>query len=248
MALLEAHGIGVRFGELQAVRDVDLEVDPGGIVGLIGPNGAGKTTTFNAISGVQTCTGRVVLDGHDVSRAPVHRRAWLGLHRTFQRLEVFGSMTAFDNVRTAGATFDARYAELSTRADLIVYNGHAGLGSNVRALASKGRWTAGQYAIVFMNGCDTFAYVDSALWDAHARVNPDDPTGTKHLDIVMNAMPAYFSSMPAATMAMVRGLMAFDAPRNYEQLFANIRKARDAMPIAEWERRARAAFRIGEGH
>ena len=109
MALLEAHGISVRFGEHHAVLDVDLEVDAGGIVGLIGPNGAGKTTTFNAISGVQACTGRVILDGHDVSGAPVHRRAWLGLHRTFQRLEVFGSMTAYDNIRTA--------AEISARAN-----------------------------------------------------------------------------------------------------------------------------------
>jgi branched-chain amino acid transport system ATP-binding protein len=101
MALLEAHGLNVRFGEHHAVRDVDHEVDAGQIVGLIGPNGAGKTTTFNALTGVQPCTGRVVLDGVDVSRAPVHRRAWLGLNRTFQRLEVFGSMSAFDNIRTA---------------------------------------------------------------------------------------------------------------------------------------------------
>lgn len=138
-----------------------------------------------------------------------------------------------DNVRTAGATFDTRYAALSTNADLIVYNGHAGLGANVRALASKGHWVEGQYAIVFMNGCDTFAYVDTALWDAHAAVNPDDPTGTKHLDIVMNAMPAYFSSMPAATMGMVRGLMAFDAPRTYEQIFASIDSQQVALVSGE---------------
>jgi branched-chain amino acid transport system ATP-binding protein len=109
MALLEAVGINVQFGEHHAVRDVDLEVDAGSIVGLIGPNGAGKTTMFNALSGVQSCTGRVVLDGTDVSGAPVHRRARLGLHRTFQRLEVFGSMTAHDNIRTA--------AEISARAN-----------------------------------------------------------------------------------------------------------------------------------
>ena len=101
MAVLEAHGLNVRFGEHHAVRDVSLAVDPGDIVGLIGPNGAGKTTTFNAISGVQPCHGRVVLDGVDVSSAPVHRRARLGMNRTFQRLEVFGSMTTFENVRTA---------------------------------------------------------------------------------------------------------------------------------------------------
>jgi branched-chain amino acid transport system ATP-binding protein len=108
MALLEAHELSVRFGEHHAVRDVDLVVEAGAITGLIGPNGAGKTTTFNALTGVQPCTGRVVLDGTDVSSAPVHRRAWLGMNRTFQRLEVFGSMSALDNIRTA--------AEIAARA------------------------------------------------------------------------------------------------------------------------------------
>jgi branched-chain amino acid transport system ATP-binding protein len=108
VAVLEARDLNVRFGEHQAVRDVSLDVDAGTIVGLIGPNGAGKTTFFNAVCGVQTCTGTVLLDGVDVSRAPAHRRAKLGMNRTFQRLEVFGSMTAFDNIRTA--------AEISARA------------------------------------------------------------------------------------------------------------------------------------
>jgi len=108
MAVLEAQGLNVRFGQHHAVRDVSLSVDAGTIVGLIGPNGAGKTTIFNALSGVQRCTGTVHLDGVDVSRAPAARRARLGMNRTFQRLEVFGSMTAFDNIRTA--------AEISARA------------------------------------------------------------------------------------------------------------------------------------
>jgi branched-chain amino acid transport system ATP-binding protein len=101
MAVLEARNLDVRFGELHAVRDVSLAVDRGEILGLIGPNGAGKTTTFNAVSGVQRCTGTVVLDGVDVSKAAPDRRARLGMSRTFQRLEVFGSMTAYDNIRTA---------------------------------------------------------------------------------------------------------------------------------------------------
>jgi branched-chain amino acid transport system ATP-binding protein len=101
MALLEARDLRVRFGGLQAVNGVSFDVDAGTIVGLIGPNGAGKTTTFNAVSGVQACTGEVTLDGVDVSDEPVHKRAARGLARTFQRLEVFGSMTVFDNVRTA---------------------------------------------------------------------------------------------------------------------------------------------------
>ena len=127
-----------------------------------------------------------------------------------------------DNVRTAGAAFDARYESLSTTADFIVYNGHAGLGANIRALAQKGKWVKGQYVVVFMNGCDTYAYVDSALAEAHMDVNPDDQNGTKYVDIVANAMPSFFRSMPAATMALVRGLLAYDAPRTYEQIFGGI--------------------------
>jgi hypothetical protein len=127
-----------------------------------------------------------------------------------------------DNVRTAGYAFDQRYAQLSQDADLIAYNGHSGLGANIRALARKGHWVTGQYAIVFMNGCDTYAYVDSSLADAHAAVNPDDPVGTKYVDIVMNAMPAYFREDAPATMAIIRGLLRFDAPRTYEQIFVEI--------------------------
>src|SRR3546814_20870470 len=85
MALLEVQDLSVRFGEHRAVREVALSVDAGEIVGLIGPNGAGKTTTFNAIAGVQRCTGAVRLDGVDVSSAPPQRRARLGMNRTFPR-------------------------------------------------------------------------------------------------------------------------------------------------------------------
>lgn len=148
-----------------------------------------------------------------------------------------------DNVREAGPTFDQRFALLSTRADLIVYNGHAGLGTNVRALARKGRWTAGQYAIAFLNGCDSYAYVDDALWTAHAAVNSDDPRGTRHMDIVTNAMPAYFSSMPRATVAMIRGLMSIDQPRTYEQIFADIDSSQVVLVSGEEDN----AFQPGGG-
>ena len=59
-----------------------------------------------------------------------------------------------------------------------------------------------------MNGCDTFAYVDDALNKAHKNINPDDTTGIKYIDIVNNAMPAFFHSMSGATMALFRGLLA----------------------------------------
>jgi hypothetical protein len=129
-----------------------------------------------------------------------------------------------DNVNTGlqNPTFRARYESLSTRADFIVYNGHAGLGSNIRALASAGQWVAGQYVIVFMNGCDTFAYIDGSLSQAHQAINPDDTTGWKYIDIVNNGEPAFFASMAGDTMAMFRGLLAYDAPKTYEQIFQQI--------------------------
>ena len=83
------------------------------------------------------------------------------------------------SVSAAKDTFWSQYEALTPTADYIVYNGHSGLGQNVRKLARRGSWKTGQYAIVFMNGCDTYAYIDSALADAHAEVNPDDPQGTK---------------------------------------------------------------------
>ena len=129
--------------------------------------------------------------------------------------------------------FRARYEALTTRADYIAYNGHAGLGTNVRAMASAGNWVQGQYVIVFLNGCDTYAYIDDALNTAHQAVNPDDTTGFKYVDLVNNAMPAYFSALSNGTMALVRGLMAHAEPKTYEQMFANV--ARDQIVLVSGE-------------
>jgi hypothetical protein len=89
-------------------------------------------------------------------------------------------------------------------------------------MARKGDWQTGQYAMVYMGGCDTYAYVDSALADAHADANADDPTGTKYMDIITNAQPAFFHENPNTMMGFVRGLMSYDDPKTFEQMFANV--------------------------
>ena len=102
MTILETREVSVRFGGHMAVNEVSLSVEEGRITGLIGPNGAGKTTTFNVITGLQPPSrGRVQLAGKDITAMSAHRRARAGIARTFQRLELFGSLSVRDNVITA---------------------------------------------------------------------------------------------------------------------------------------------------
>ncbi|CRK52606.1 leucine/isoleucine/valine transporter subunit; ATP-binding component of ABC superfamily [Rhodococcus sp. RD6.2] len=101
--ILETRGVTVRFGGHVAVDNVGIAVHAGSVTGLIGPNGAGKTTLFNTVTGLQKPTsGRVLIDGVDVTRKAPYRRARLGLARTFQRLELFLSLSVRDNIRVAG--------------------------------------------------------------------------------------------------------------------------------------------------
>src|SRR5688500_19955872 len=102
--VLEASGVTMRFGGLVAVRDVDLVVNEGEIVGLIGPNGAGKTTFFNCLTGLyQPTSGQVRYRGTQLPSVS-YKVTDAGVARTFQNIRLFQHMTALENVQVGGHT------------------------------------------------------------------------------------------------------------------------------------------------
>jgi branched-chain amino acid transport system ATP-binding protein len=100
--MLELENVSVRFGGLTAVDNVTLKIGSHDVIGLVGSNGAGKTTLFNAISGlVQPTSGAIRFDGKDVLRAPMYRRARLGIGRTFQVPQPMHELTVRENLLVA---------------------------------------------------------------------------------------------------------------------------------------------------
>jgi branched-chain amino acid transport system ATP-binding protein len=113
MTLLNVEGLGVRFGGVTAVSDVNLSVEQGTLVGLIGSNGAGKTTLLDALTGFVSATGAATFDGHSLIGIPAHKRVRLGVCRTWQSVELFDDLTVYENLCVAGAGGDTRSLLLS---------------------------------------------------------------------------------------------------------------------------------------
>ncbi len=154
---LDVRGVSVRFGGLAALTDVNITAANNEVTGLIGPNGAGKTTLFNVITGFQEVKqGRVFLNDTEITRKNVTQRSRLGIARTFQRLEIFSSLSVLDNVRTAseiaaGRRSDRRpsnviamellervgVADFANRRADELSTGHARLVELARALATE---------------------------------------------------------------------------------------------------------------
>lgn len=121
-----------RFGGLEAVRDVSLEVAPGGVLGVIGPNGSGKTTLTNLLSGAyRPDRGSIRVTGVETARSPAHRVAALGVARTFQNPHVFKSLTVRQNLfvsvqhRAGGTMLRQLQAEADSWLELVGLSGFA---------------------------------------------------------------------------------------------------------------------------
>jgi branched-chain amino acid transport system ATP-binding protein len=102
MSLLQVKGVSKHFGNLVAVNNISMTVEPGELRAIIGPNGAGKTTFFNLITGFfLPSAGRIIFDGRDITDLLPARRVWAGMARTFQVTEIFPELTVRENLRIA---------------------------------------------------------------------------------------------------------------------------------------------------
>jgi ABC-type branched-subunit amino acid transport system ATPase component/branched-subunit amino acid ABC-type transport system permease component len=133
--VLEVRGLSVSFGAVKALDGVSLRVSPGQVVGLIGPNGAGKTTLIDAVTGfVKPTAGEVTLGGRSLTRTSAGERARLGLHRSFQSLELFEDISVFENLLVAAE----RATPLSPFTDLVWPGRHYLSASAVEAVRRFG--------------------------------------------------------------------------------------------------------------
>lgn len=115
--MLSVERLSISYGGVKALNDLSMTMAPGKIYGLIGPNGAGKSTAINAISGVIVPTsGKVNLDGRDVTLQSAHERARAGIRRTFQNLALFQSMTVRENIASGALHVVARKDGASSEA------------------------------------------------------------------------------------------------------------------------------------
>lgn len=134
--------------------------------------------------------------------------------------DVSVTVIVVQELQSVRADFDTTYDVLSEKADLILYNGHAGLGKNVNALARKGKVAKDKYQLVLMNGCQTFAYLDTTIFDRRREANgaQNDPDGTRFLDIMGNALPGYANNLASMSSTLFAAAVTPEKPQSYRQL------------------------------
>ncbi|MEL9997446.1 MAG: ABC transporter ATP-binding protein [Sulfolobales archaeon] len=139
MALLEVRNLSKRFGGLWALKNVDLDVIDGEVLGIIGPNGAGKTTLFNCISGYyKPDSGKVIFQSRDITGLPPFKIAQLGIARTFQQTKAFNNLTVLDNLRIAALYRGTSLDEVLEIIKLVGLEGRRNsLASNLTILERK---------------------------------------------------------------------------------------------------------------
>jgi branched-chain amino acid transport system ATP-binding protein len=171
VSLLEARGISKRFGGVQAVSALDLDVADGEVVGVIGPNGAGKTTTFNLLSGfLPPDAGEIRFRGRSVLGWKPHAICALGLARTFQIVRPFPRLSVLDNVLVGALSRHPRAAAASQRARAVV--DRLGLGAKA-SLPASGLTLAERKRVEVVRGLATEP-APPLLYEVMAGLNPTE--------------------------------------------------------------------------
>jgi hypothetical protein len=158
-----------------------------------------ETTTAGVIAD-STVTGKITIDGRE------------------RRVTLHGLLV--QEAAAAGPAFEARYKALTEKADVVIYEGHSGLGKNINALARNTGATAGKYQLVYLYGCQTLAYLEPVMHENRIALNgaESDPEGTKYLDIIANALPAYGDN-GRSTLDLYRNVLKpGTSPKNFNQL------------------------------
>ena len=138
--MLEVADVTVRFGGHRALDRVSLTADAGEITGLIGPNGAGKTTLFNVVTGLGTPQeGRVLIEGRNITKLPPYKRARLGMARTFQQLQLFGTLTVTENIELAARRSATGESPSACAARLLAMLGISHLGERLAHTVPTGQ-------------------------------------------------------------------------------------------------------------
>jgi hypothetical protein len=135
-----------------------------------------------------------------------------------------------DGMSNNGGDFDAKFAAATRDSDIINYNGHAGLGANVRGLARRFAVNPGQYQLFVINGCDTFAYVDDLIMQKHKDKNPGYPD-YKFVDVIANTMPSYFSYNTQTAVNVISAAVQSNA--TYRQILSTFDRSQHAVVFGE---------------
>ncbi|NCN41111.1 hypothetical protein GW916_07650 [bacterium] len=174
--------------------------------------------------------GEPIKSSLEPGESPTHKTSEIEMQFSSESGPVFVHLFLVDHIRYTTERFKRRYNELTRTSDFIAYAGHSGLGANIRALAKMGSFRKGQYQIFLVNGCDTFAYVDDALVDAHLRVNPLN-SPYKFIDLITNAMPAFFYSNSRSVMNVVKALT--ERTLTYREILERFDRHQRAVVIGE---------------
>ena len=197
--LLDARGIGVRFGDFRALYEVTLAVAAGSLHTVIGPNGAGKTTLFNVLTGRLTPSeGRIVLAGHDVTRMPAHRRVHLGMARSFQVTNIFADLTVAENLRMAAQAVARGEPWVFWRAPRSMREAVEALLEQV-GLAARATWRAGDLS----HGAQRALEIGMALAADPRIIFLDEPLAGMGIDDVHRTKELIHRLVPARTVVLI---------------------------------------------